>query len=225
MVDEYRALIDNDTWRIVGILAPMWLIFKHKFLLEWYIFPPQGILGGLGFSQQHDVNYDETFNSVVKPSIICVVLSIAASHAWPFHQQDVKNAFLHGHLEETIYCQQSSGFVDPSTLNHVCLLQKSLYGLKQAPRMWYQRFATYIHNLGFVASTSDMSLFVYKDGDYVAYLLLYVDDVILIAPLTQLLQHFTVRLQIEFTITNLGALHHFLDISLTRSTYMSVISC
>lgn len=91
--------------------------------------------------------------------------------------------------------------------------------------MWYQHFATYIHNLGFVASTSDMSLFVYKDGDYVAYLLLYVDDVILIAPLTQLLQHFTVRLQIEFTITNLGALHHFLDISLMRSTYMSVISC
>jgi hypothetical protein len=37
---------------------------------------------------------------------------------------------IHGHLNETVYCQQPPGFIDPTTPDHVYLLQKSLYGLK-----------------------------------------------------------------------------------------------
>ena len=111
-----------------------------------------------GFSQQHGIDYDETFSPVVKPVTIRVVLSIAASYSWLIHQLDVKNAFLHGHLEETVYCQQPPGFVDPANPDHVCLLQRSLYGLKQVPRAWYQHFATFIRHLGFTASASDISL-------------------------------------------------------------------
>lgn len=132
------------------------------------------------------IDYDETFSSVVKLAMIRVVLSIAASSAWPIHQLDVKNVFLHGHLNETVYYQQPPGFVDPTAPDHVCLLQKSLYGLKQAPRAWHQRFATFIQTLGFVASVSDSSLFVYKEGTSVAYLLLYV--IILTASSTALLR-------------------------------------
>ena len=104
------------------------------------------------------------FSPVAKPATIRVVLSIAASHAWPIHQLDVKNAFLHGHLDETVYCQQPPNFVDPTAPDHVCFLQKSLYGLKQVPRAWYQRFATYLRQLGFVASATDTSLFVLQEG-------------------------------------------------------------
>jgi hypothetical protein len=97
------------------------------------------------------------------------------------HQLDVKNAFVHGTLTETVYCSQPVGFVDSSRPDMVCLLNKSLYSLKQAPRAWYSRFATYLMTLGFVAAKSDTSLFIYHQGAETAYLLLYVDDIVLTA--------------------------------------------
>lgn len=102
----------------------------------------------------------ETFSLIVKPTTIRVVLSIASTQRWPIHQLDVKNVFLHVTLDETVYCQQPSGFVDPEHPDHVCLLLKSLYGLKQARRAWYQRFATHIRSSGFTSSVSNTSLFI-----------------------------------------------------------------
>jgi hypothetical protein len=97
---------------------------------------------------------------------------LALSHSWPIHQLDVKNAFLHGTLTETVYCAQPTGFVDSSRLDYVCRLNKSLYGLKQAPRAWHSRFASHITSLGFVEAKSDTSLFIYYQGADVAFLLL-----------------------------------------------------
>ena len=58
---------------------------------------------------------------------------------------------------------------------------------------------------------------VYKEGGGVAYLLLYVDDFVLTASSTDLLRRITDRLHSEFAMTDLGDLHHFLGISVTRS--------
>ncbi|GJW81496.1 ribonuclease H-like domain-containing protein, partial [Tanacetum coccineum] len=90
--------------------------------------------------QQQGVDCDETFSRVVKPSTIWTVLSLAVSRQWPIHQLDVKNAFLHGHLKETVYMHQPSGFNDSAHSDYVCLLQKSLYGLKQAPELGFNDF-------------------------------------------------------------------------------------
>jgi hypothetical protein len=90
--------------------------------------------------------------------------------------------------------------------------------LKQAPRAWYQRFATFLRKLGFVASTSDMSLFIFRDGTSLAYLLLYVNDIVLTASSSALLQRIMTRLSSEFAMTDLGALHHFLGIAVMCSS-------
>jgi hypothetical protein len=86
--------------------------------------------------------------------------------------------------------------------------------LGPAPWAWYQRFSAYLRPLSIVASVSDTSLFVLKEGDATAYLLLYVEDIILTASSTDLLQLIMVRLHSEFAMTDLGDLHHFLGISI-----------
>jgi len=110
MADELQALIDNGTWRLVprppgaNVVTGKW-IFKHKYHSDGSLARHKARWVVRGFSQQHGIDYDETFSPVVKPGTIRTVLSIAASHHWPIHQLDVKNAFLHGHLDETVYCQ------------------------------------------------------------------------------------------------------------------------
>ena len=63
--------------------------------------------------------------------------------------------------------------------------------------------------LGFTEAKSDTSLFVYRRGDEAAYLLLYVDDIVLTASSQQLLQRIISSLQQEFAMKDLGQLHHF----------------
>jgi hypothetical protein len=138
---------------------------------------------------------------------------------------DVKNASLHGHLDEIVYYQQPPGFIDPSAPNSVCLLQKLLYGLKQAPHAWYQQFASYLTTMGFIPSASDVSLFVYKNGSQLAYLLLYVDDIILTTSSSELLHSITSRLRAEFAMTDLSDLSYFMGISVTRSAPLTSIVC
>ncbi|GKC70111.1 ribonuclease H-like domain-containing protein [Tanacetum coccineum] len=109
----------------------MWL-FRHKYNADGTLSRYKARLVANGSTQLAGIDVDETFSPVVKPATIRTVLSLAISRHWPVHQLDVKNAFLHGSLSETVYMHQPPGFRDPQHPDHVCLLQRSLYGLKQA---------------------------------------------------------------------------------------------
>jgi hypothetical protein len=169
-----------------------------------------------GCSQQPGIDYGETFSPVIKPATIRTVLSISTSSSWPIHQLDVKNAFIHDNLIETIYCAQPSGFVDPSKPSHVCKLNKSLYGLKQTPHTWFLRFKHFLLSIGYHASKADSSLFILHTPTATSYILLYVDDIILTASTTSLLHSIINKLRSDFAVTDLGPLSHFLGIHVTR---------
>lgn len=98
----------------------------------------------------------------------------------------------------------------------VCQLNKSLYGLKQAPSVWYSRFASFLLSLGFTEAKSDISLFIFCHGSELVYLLLYVDDIVLTASSPALLRWTITALQAEFSMKDLGSLHHFLGVSVNR---------
>ena len=222
MEEEFSALLGNNTWDLVprppaaNIVSGKW-VFKHKFHADGSLerYKARWVLRG--FSQRPGIDFDETFSPVVKPATVRTVLTLALSRNRPVHQLDVKNAFLHGTLSETVYCSQPSGFTDSAHPDFVCRLNRSLYGLKQAPRAWYSRFASFLLSLGFVEAKSDTSLFVYCRGTDLVYLLLYVDDIVLTASSTALLRRIIGTLQQEFSMKDLGELHHFLGMQVQRT--------
>ncbi|GKD31583.1 ribonuclease H-like domain-containing protein [Tanacetum coccineum] len=142
-----------------------------------------------GSTQLEGVDLDETFSPVVKLGTIRTILSLAASRHWPIHQLDVKNVFLHGDLSETVYMHQPPGFQDFVHPDYVCLLQ----------------------------SRRDSSLFIYRKGIDTAYLLLYVNDIVLTASFGSLLQQIIRSLHQEFAMTDLGPLNYFLVEILDRA--------
>ena len=69
-----------------------------------------------------------------------ILLSLVVNFDWELQQYDVKNAFLHGELEEEINMSIPPRF-NGGDGNKVYRLKKALYGLKQSPRAWFGRFA------------------------------------------------------------------------------------
>jgi histone deacetylase 1/2 len=222
-MQEYDALVHNDNWTLIppppgaNIVSSNW-IFRHKFNSDGSLARHKARWVVRGFTQQPGVDFNETFSPVVKHETICIVLSLALSRSWPIHQLDVTYAFLHGNLDGEVYSQQPSGFLDARFPTYICHLDKSLYVLKQAPRAWFQHFITYAHSLGFTESKADSSLFIFHHNNSTAYLLLYVDDIILTASSSIVLHSIIHQLCIECSRKDLGPLHHFLGISVTRTS-------
>uniref|UniRef100_A0A2N9GP84 Integrase catalytic domain-containing protein n=1 Tax=Fagus sylvatica TaxID=28930 RepID=A0A2N9GP84_FAGSY len=223
MDEEFQALQKQGTWALVpapstkNIVGCKW-VYKLKYNSDGTISRYKARLVAKGFHQQYGVDFEETFSPVVKPPTVRLVLSLAVSLNWPLRQLDVKNAFLHGTLKEEVYMVQPPGYIDPSHPSHVCKLLKSIYGLKQAPRAWFESFTSQLLHLGFTASTADSSLFVYKHQTVIAYLLLYVDDIVLTSNTPAYLDQLIAQLSSVFDLKDLGPLHYFLGLQVTRSS-------
>jgi hypothetical protein len=109
MSEEFFALQTNKTWDLVprpsdaNIVIGKW-VSRHKFRSDGSLerYKARWVLRG--FTQRPGIDFDETFSPVVKPATIRTVLTVALFHSWPVHQLDVKNTFLHGTLDETVYC-------------------------------------------------------------------------------------------------------------------------
>ncbi|CAL2271104.1 unnamed protein product [Prunus armeniaca] len=105
---EMEALQKNNTWDIVDLekgtkpVGCRW-VFKVKY------------------------NAD----AVAKMNTVIVLLSLAVNLDWTLRQFDVKNAFLHGELEEEVYMSLPLEYRVTGETGNVCKLKKALYELKQ----------------------------------------------------------------------------------------------
>ena len=112
MKEEMQSLKVNQTWSLVPkpkdrkVIECRWL-FKLKEGIT-PLEPPRykARLVAKGFTQREGVDYNEIFSPVVKYKTIRIMLSIAAHSDLEVEQMDVKTAFLHGDLDETLYMAQ-----------------------------------------------------------------------------------------------------------------------
>ena len=93
---------------------------------------------------------------------------------------------------------------------HVCRLNKSLYGLRQAPRAWYNKLNGALQQWGFKKAVSDVSLFIKKTSSYVLFVLVYVDDILVISSDSLALQGCIQDLDKNFALKTLGSVNYFL---------------
>jgi hypothetical protein len=98
----------------------------------------------------------------------------------------------------------------------VCKLKKSLYGLKKSPRMWYKKFDTYMLGLGFTRSKVDHYVYFKLISDHLIYLVLYVDDMLLIGNDKEIIQDVKTQLSSKFDMKDIGAANFILGMEIKR---------
>ncbi|KAL2465401.1 Reverse transcriptase Ty1/copia-type domain-containing protein [Abeliophyllum distichum] len=225
MVEEMKFLKQNKTWELVS--KP-----KYKSIVDckWIYKVKEGVsesgpirfkvrLVAKGFTQNEGVDYNEIFSPVVKYTTIRLMLALVAHFNRKLDQLDVKTVFLHGELDEMIYMNQPPGFKDKQKPTDVCLLRKSLYDLKQFPRQWYKRFDTFVLSLNFKRSDYDHCLY-YKcerENNISVYLLLYVDDMLLISSCANQIKRLKSDLFSEFDMKDLGNAKRILGMEIIRN--------
>eukprot|EP00253_Pinus_taeda_P010097 PITA_10097 len=166
MNEEYRSLLENDTWDLVPLpkgrkLVICEWVYRTKFGPDGKVDKHKAHLVSKRFSQVEGIDYTKSFSHVAKMNSILHVFSLAPSFKWEVHQMDVKSAFLHGDLHEEIYMEQPTGFIQTDS-NLVCRLNKSLYGLKQAPPAWYAKMDSFLLDTHFSMCHSDDTVYTKK---------------------------------------------------------------
>ena len=220
---EMEALNKNRTWELVTLptgkkpVGCKW-VYTVKYRADGTIERHKARLVAKGFTQTYGVDYLETFAPVAKMNTVRVILSLATNHDWDLQQFDVKNAFLHGDLEEEIYMELPPGYDGQVAAGTVCKLKKALYGLKQSPRAWFGRFTKVMTGLGYKQSQGDHTLFIkHSVLGGVTILLVYVDDIIVTGDDKKEQQVLSQCLATEFEIKTLGRLKYFLGIEVAHS--------
>ena len=117
---------------------------------------------------------------------------------------DIKTVFLNGNLLKDVYMQQPAGFVVPRLSNKVCKLNRSIYGLKQASRSWNQCFDEIIKEYDFIQNEGDPCVYKKVSGSALTFIILYVDDVLLMGNDIPMLTSVKAWLSLKFSMKDLG---------------------
>nr|CAE75905.1 OSJNBa0088I22.18 [Oryza sativa Japonica Group] len=229
MLEELEALEKNKTWDLVPfpkgkkVVNCKW-VYTVKQNPDGNVERYKARLVAKGYSQTYGIDYDETFAPVAKISTVRTLISCAANFDWPLHQLDVKNAFLHGDLQEEVYMEIPPGFATSQTEGKVLRLKKSLYGLKQSPRAWFDRFRRAMCGMGYKQCNGDHTVFYRHNRGLKTILVVYVDDMIITGDDCLKISRLKENLSKEFEVKDLGQLKYFLGIEIARSPRGIVLS-
>ncbi|GKC77547.1 retrotransposon protein, putative, ty1-copia subclass [Tanacetum coccineum] len=117
---------------------------------------------------------------------------------------------------ENGYMVQPEGFVNPKHPGRVCKLQRSIYGLKQDFRSWNKRFDEEIKKYGFTQNLDEPCVYKRASGSIIVFLILYVDDILLMGNNIPMLQDVKYCLEKCFAMKDLGEAAYILGIKIYR---------
>ncbi|GJV93407.1 retrotransposon protein, putative, ty1-copia subclass [Tanacetum coccineum] len=140
-----------------------------------------------GFTQTYKVDYEETFSPVADIRAIRVLIAITAFYDYEIWQMDVKTDFLNGHLSE-----------------------------EQASRQWNKRFDDEIKKFSFTQNRDEPCVYMKASGSNVTFLIVYVDDILIMVNHITMLQDVKSYLGRCFAMKDLGEAAYILGIKIYR---------
>ncbi|GKA42156.1 retrotransposon protein, putative, ty1-copia subclass [Tanacetum coccineum] len=163
---EMQSMKDNEVWVLVELppngktVGSKWL-FKKKTDMDGAVHTYKARLVAKGYTQTPGIDYEETFSPVADIRAIRILIAITAYYDYEIWQMDVKTAFLNGYLNEEVYMEQPEGFVNPKYPNR---------------------------KFGFTQNRDEPCVYLKASGSNVTFLILYVDDILIMGNNIPMLQ-------------------------------------
>ncbi|CAI7921927.1 unnamed protein product, partial [Closterium sp. NIES-53] len=190
-------------------------VFRRKTNKEDKVVQHKVRLVAKGYTQEPEKDYDQVFAPVGKLTSGRVLLAGAVVKGWHVQQEDVDHAYLNAVIQEEVYVRQPEGFDDGT--GRVYHLRKALYGLKQAPRAWNEEIGTTLIATGFDRSACDEALYIRFVDEEPMYVLVYVDDLLLVSPRLELIGQVKEVLAQRYQMKDLGEVSTYLGVEVRRS--------
>lgn len=220
MQSEINSLLENGTYELVDLppgvkpIPSKW-VYKVKRDEAGRLDKHKARVVAKGFKQIAGRDYHEVYAPVSRHSTLRILLALIIQKGLAMRQLDIRTAFLHGALEETVYLTPPPGY---SGHGKVWLLKKALYGLKQSARAWYLHLKDILTGFNMKISYSDESLYILevdvKKG-YRVYILVYVDD-LLVAGSQQSVDALVDLIGQKLDMRDMGEPKHFLGMEMIR---------
>lgn len=218
--DELKALEESGTWKEVNkpdnaeIIDSRW-VFKIKKNEHGELLQYKARLVAKGFQQREGLDLNEIYAPVAKLTTLRVLLVVAANLNLRICQMDVKSAFLYGDIKENVYMHIPEG-VKNQNENKVWKLYKSLYGLKKSPRYWNEKFNSVMIKEGFSRSKTDYCLYYKNICGEKLYIILYVDDLLIIGSNEDQIKSLKEILSKNFKMKDMGNAKNYLGINIVQ---------
>ncbi|KAL0427629.1 UNVERIFIED_CONTAM: Retrovirus-related Pol polyprotein from transposon TNT 1-94 [Sesamum latifolium] len=188
-------------------------VYKRKLGADREVTAFKARLGAKGYTQRPGVDFEKIYLPVAMAKSIRILLAIAAWYDYEIWQMDVKTAFLNGFVEKEIFMDQ----------RRVSLL------LEKNKRSVTSKGPS-------TASSKLPEAGTHISGSSVAYLVLYVDDILLIGNDVKMLRDIKAWLSTQFSMKDMGEASYILGIKiyrdrsrrmlgLTQSSYIEKARC
>lgn len=210
MAAELKNMLANHTWDLVDrptdhhVIGSR-MVLRNKYGPDGSLERRKARIVARGFSQRPGIDFSETFAPVARLGSIRLAAALASNRNLTIRQFDVTAAYLNGTVTENIFMEvpemteellelivraEPNGKIKQEADkmlrnlrrgNKVCRLNKALYGLRQSGRQWHEKFDEVLRSMGFVPTKADPCVYTTDQGGEVVILVIYVDDILVIA--------------------------------------------
>ncbi|EXU95156.1 hAT family dimerization domain protein [Metarhizium robertsii] len=200
MERQFRSLVEMDVWILVEL--PPGKDADPYARARWIV---------RGDKMKDSYTLEDLYAAVAHMTSVRLFCTVVALLDLEWGQYDAVTAFLNAEARQEMYMKQPQGFDDGS--GRVCLLKRALYGLPTSPLWWFDTACAYLKELGFAPLATELCLFRRDDG---VHILLYVDDMIIAAPIKQMVKDTAESIALRFKIKEIGDVTEFLGLEIKR---------